>query len=246
VRPSVTRAVRPSVPASTGAGANPAYTVSAPAKSAGPPPAVTGYAAGGAKPVPQSSGKPPSWLRRFAQHAWKPVNPPVHPGLPEALPEAQPGAWVQPAITRGIVPSDAPPGRAHDTFTPRSGDWTRTRQFTPHDIQSQDVDPRGFINRHPNDRLDFWTLRGADDPDNVTYWPAGTSQLPAVTPLAVIPGAVRPYPNRDVGGYAINNGAAASQWTPGGVSSAYSEPAPPQATSAPDASYQPDPAQEWL
>lgn len=247
MRPSVAPSVAPSVPASTGPGANPAFTTSKPATRPGPEPAVTGEAAGGTKPVPNRSGKPPAWLQTFASAiGWKPRNPPVHQGAPEALPPGQGANWVQPAITRGTVETDTPRGRAHDTFAPKSGDWTRTQQFTPHDIQSQDVDPRGFINRHPNDRLDFWTLRGADDPDNVTYWPAETSQLPDLTPLAVIPGGVKPYPTNDVGGYAINNGAAPSQWNPAGVDSAYTEPAPPQAPASPSASYQPDPAQEWL
>ena len=130
---------------------------------------------------------------------------------------------------------------------PVSGDWTRTQQFTPNDIQSQDVDPRGFINRHPNDRLDFWTLRGADDPDNVTYWPSDTSQLPDSHAAGRHrgPGPAL-YPASEVGGYAVNNGDVGSQWTPAGVNSAYTEPAPPQASASAASSYQPDPAQEWL
>jgi len=212
-----------------------------------PAPAVTGEEAGGVKPVPNATGKPPAWVQTFARAVgWSPRNPPVHDGDPEALPGGQVANWVQPAISRGTVESDWNPGRAHDTFAPRSGDWTRTQQFTPNDIQSQDVDPRGFINRHPNDRLDFWTLRGADDPSNVTYWPPDTSQLPDITPLAVMPGTVKPYPNSAVGGYAINNGDAPSQWTPDGVDSAYTEPAPPQSTAAGSSSYQADPAQEWF
>jgi hypothetical protein len=247
VRSSVAPSVAPSVPASTGPGANPAYTISVPAARTGPGPAVTGEAAGGAKPVPNGPGGPPAWLRTFAPLlGWKPVNPPVRQGDPEALPPGQDAPWVQGAVTRGTVESDMRTGRAKDTFAPRSGDWTRTQQFTPNDIQSQDVTPTGFINRHPNDRLDFWTLRGADDPDNVTYWPAGSSQLPDLTPLAVIPGGVKPYPAQAVGGYAVNNGAEASQWTPDGVNSAYTEPAPPQATAGPAPAYQPDPAQEWF
>ena len=247
MRSSVTPSVAPSVPSSTGPGANPAYTVSAPAARVSPAPAVTGEAAGGAKPVPNRTGKPPAWLKTFAPaFGWKPDNPPVNQGIPEALPGGQGANWVQPAIARGIVESDMPRGRAHDTFAPRSGDWTRTQQFTPNDIQSQDVTPEGFINRHPNDRLDFWTLRGADDPANVTYWPPDTSQLPALTPLAGPAGPVTPYPNSEVGGYAVNNGAVGGQWTPGGVNSSYTEPAPPQPTSSPSSSYQPDPAQEWL
>lgn len=247
MRPSVAPSVAPSVPSSTGPGASPAFTVSTATAPASPAPAVTGEAAGGAKPVPNGAGKPPAWLRTFASAiGWKPSNPPVRPGVPEALPGGQGANWVQPAITRGIVESDMPPGRANVTFAPRSGDWTRTQQFTPNDIQSQDVDPRGFINLHPNDRLDFWTLRGADDPDNVTYWPAETSQQPDITPLAVIPGKVTPYPNSDVGGYAVNNGDPASMWNPDGVNSSYTEPAPPQATASPASSYQPDPAQEWF
>jgi hypothetical protein len=177
---------------------------------------------------------------------WRPVNPPVHQGFPEALPEGQDANWIQGPITRGIVESDMPAGRAHDTFAPRSGDWTRTQQFTPNDIQSQDVDERGFINRHPNDRLDFWTLRGADDPANVPYWPEDTSQRPDVTPLAVIPGSLTPYPNSDVGGYAFNNGDVGGEWTPDGVNSSYTEPSPPQPAASPVSSYQADPAEEWF
>ena len=247
MRPSVKPSVRPSVPSSTGPGANPAYTVAPEPTATYPGPAATGEAAGGARPVPQHSGKPPAWLKTFATAmGWRPQNPPVHQGDPEPLPAGQPANWVQQSITRGITESDMPRGRAHDTFAPRSGDWTRTQQFTPNDIQSQDVNERGFINRHPNDRLDFWTLRGADDPDNLIYWPAETSQRPDITPLAVMPGSVQPYPNRDVGGYAINNGDAPSLWVPDGVDSAYTEPAPPQATASPVPSYQPDPAEEWL
>jgi hypothetical protein len=247
VRSSVKPSVAPSVPSSTGPGANPAFTVTKQAASTVPAPAATGEAAGGTPPVPQPTGKPPAWLRTFASAVgWKPSNPPVHPGLPESLPPGQGANWVQPPVTRGITESDTPAGRAHDTFTPRSGDWTRTQQFTPNDIESQDVDPRGFINRHPNDRLDFWTLRGADDPDNVTYWPMETSQNADSTPLAVIPGTVKPYPSDAVGGYAINNGAAPSQWNPAGVNSSYTEPAPPQATTPASSAYQPDPAQEWF
>jgi hypothetical protein len=247
MRSSVAPSVVPSVPSSTGPGANPAYTVSKTVAPAAPAPAATGYAAGGAPAIPNRSGGPPAWLKTFASGlGWKPQNPPVNQGYPEALPGGQGANWVQPAIVRGEVQSDAPRGRAHDTFAPRSGDWTRTQQFTPNDIQSQDVTPEGFINRHPNDRLDFWTLRGADDPANVTYWPSDTSQLPDITPLAVMPGNVKPYPNPDVGGYAVNNGDAPSQWTPGGVSSAYTEPAPPQDTASPSSSYQPDPAAEWF
>lgn len=247
MKSSVAPSVAPSVPSSTGPGANPAYTISKPAAQTGPAPAVTGEAAGGAKPVPQSSGKPPAWLKTFASAlGWKPQNPPVNQGFPEALPNGQGANWVQPAVARGIVESDMPRGRAKDTFAPRSGDWTRTQQFTPNDIHSQDVTPEGFINRHPNDRLDFWTLRGADDPDNVIYWPADTSQLPSLTPLAGIPGAVKPYPSSDVGGYAVNNGDVGGQWSPEGVNSAYTEPAPPQAPASPAASYQADPAQEWF
>jgi hypothetical protein len=228
MRSSVAPSVAPAVPSSTGPGANPAFTVSRMPAPVSPAPAVTGYAAGGTKPVPDRSGKPPAWLATFAAAVgWKPDNPPVRQGMPEALPGGQGANWVQPAIARGIVESDMPPGRAHDTFAPRSGDWTRTQQFTPNDIQSQDVDTAGWINRHPNDRLDFWTLRGADDPDNITYWPAETSQNPDVTPLAVIPG------NR-------------STWVPDGVNSAYTEPAPPQPTASPAPAYQPDPASEWF
>lgn len=249
MKSSVKPSVRPSVPSSTGPGANPAYTVSAAASQVGPGPAVTGEAAGGTPPVPQNSGKPPAWLKTFAAaFGWKPQNPPVHPGMPEALPDGQGANWVQPAIARGITESDMPRGQATATFPPRPnpGDWTRTQQFTPNDIESQDVDPRGFINRHPNDRLDFWTLRGADDPENVTYWPEETSQRPDITPLAVIPGPLTTYGNAEVGGYAINNGDVGSEWNPDGVNSSYTEPAPPQPAASPVSSYQADPAEEWL
>jgi len=247
VKSSVAPSVAPSVPSSIGPGASPAFTVAKPVIPFVPAPATTGEAAGGTKPVPNGTGKPPSWLKTLASAVgWSPQNPPVRPGIPEALPGGQGANWVQPAITRGIVESDAPVGRASATFAPRSGDWTRTQQFTPNDIQSQDVNERGFINQHPNDRLDFWTLRGADDPANVFYWPSETSQQPDITPLAVIPGTATPYPNSTIGGYAINNGDAPSQWTPDGVDSAYTEPAPPQATAAPASGYQPDPAQEWF
>jgi hypothetical protein len=247
MRPSVKPSVRPSVPSSTGPGANPAWTAAPASAATYPGPAVTGEAAGGAKPVPQHSGKPPAWLKTFATAiGWKPQNPRVHPGDPEPLPAGQNANWVQQAITRGTVESDMPRGRAHDTFTPRSGDWTRTQQFTPNDVQSQDVTPEGFINRHPNDRLDFFVLRGADDPDNLPYWPMDTSERPDITPLAVMPGSTTPYPSPDVGGYAVNNGGPGGEWTPDGVNSAYTEPAPPQATAPAASSYQPDPAQEWL
>ena len=168
--------------------------------------------------------------------------------MPKVLPagEGANGGRSRPAVSRGITESDMPAGRAHDTFAPRSGDWTRTQQFTPNDIQVQDVNERGFINRHPNDRLDFWTLRGADDPANVTYWPPDTSQLPDITPLAVIPGPLTPYPSSDVGGYAFNNGDVGAEWNPDGVNSSYNEPSPPQPTAAPATSYQADPAEEWL
>jgi hypothetical protein len=247
MRSSVTPSVKPSVPSSTGPGANPAYTTAPASAQTYPAPATTGEAAGGARPVPQYSGKPPAWLKTFATAlGWKPQNPPVHPGMPEPLPGGQDANWVEPAITRGTVESDMPRGRAHDTFAPGSGDWTRTQQFTPNDIQSQDVTPEGWVNRHPNDRLDFFMLRGADDPANVTYWPADTSQLPDITPLAVVPGSITPYANPDVGGYAVNNGDAASEWIADGVNSSYTEPAPPQATASPVSSYQSDPAEEWF
>jgi hypothetical protein len=249
VKSSVKPSVTPSVPSSTGPGANPSFTVAKPSAAVYPAPATTGEAAGGAKPVAQPSGKPPSWLRTFATTmGWKPANPPVQPGSPEPLPPGQHANWVQQAITRGTVESDMPRGRAHVTFAPRSGDWTRTDEFTPNDIHSQDVNPEGWINLHPNDRMDFFTLRGADDPANVTYWPAETSQLPDITPLAGMPGDITPYPNSDydVGGYAVNNGGVASQWTPDGINSAYTEPSPPQATATPSSTFQPDPAEEWL
>jgi hypothetical protein len=94
--------------------------------------------------------------------------------------------------------------------------------------------------------MDFFTLRGSDDPDNVTYWGPEASQLPDITPLAGMPGPNTPYPNRDVGGYAINNGGVGGLWTPQGTNSGYSEPSPPQMTSTPDSSYQPDPAAEYF
>jgi hypothetical protein len=248
MRSSVAPSVAPSVPASTGPGANnPAMTIPAPATANYPSAAATGEAAGGTRPTPNGGGRPPAWMRTFASAiGWKPSNPQVNQGRPEALPGGQGANWVQPAIARGISQDDAPRGRAADTFKPQSGDWSHQDQFTPHDIQSQDVDPRGFVNLHPNDRQDFFIRRGSDAIGNVTYWPAETSQTPDSTPLAVIPGALKPYPNRDVGGYAFNNAGPASQWVPGGVNSAYTEPAPPQPTAQPAADFQADPAQEWL
>jgi hypothetical protein len=247
MRSSVSPSVAPSVPASTGPGASPAYTSVKPVATFVTPAATTGEAAGAPKDVPNGAGEAKTWYSYWAQKVgWKPTNPKVNQGVPAPLPPGQHANWVQGPAVSGTVESDMPPGRADVSFGTPTHDWTRTKTTIPVHRQSYDVTSTGFIQEHAGERQDFWIMRGAEDPDNKLYWMDGASQLPDVTPLAVIPGPTTPYASSEVGGYAVNNGAVPSMWRAAGVNSGYNEPAPGQPTSSPDPTYQPDPALEWL
>jgi hypothetical protein len=144
---------------------------------------------------------------------------------PTALGQQLP--WIQPPYPRGRVTPVARRGRP-STREKGASQWSRTTEYGLNDVQSQDVDAAGWINRHPNDRPEFTILSGATADSNVYYWPAPTSNNPVMTPLAV------------------TGSRTGSSWTPAGVSSAYTEPAPFQATAtSPGGSYV-DPAEEWL
>ena len=134
---------------------------------------------------------------------------------------------MQPPYPRGRVTPVASKGRP-STRELGASQWSRTTEYGLNDVQSQDVDPAGWINRHPNDRPEFTILSGATADGNVYYWPEKTSQNPVMTPLAV------------------TGSRTGSSWTPAGVSSAYTEPAPFQATATSSGGSYVDPAEEWL
>jgi hypothetical protein len=134
---------------------------------------------------------------------------------------------VQPPYPRGRVTPVARKGRP-TTLEEGASQWSRTTRYDLNDVQSQDVDSAGWINRHPNDRPEFTILAGAEAPNNLPYWPEKAANNPVLTPLAVT---------------GVRTG---SSWTPAGVSSAYTEPAPFQPTATTPGSTYTDPAEEYL
>lgn len=212
-------------PATTSA---PLFTTSKAAKAPYPAPAVTGPEATGQKPAkPEPSGKTVQWPRSPTTGLASPPRPVSDLGDPAPIPPGQSLPWVQPPLGRGLVTSVLGKGRPR-TRQGGASQWSRTTEYALNDVQSQDVDPAGWINRHPNDRPEFTILSGATADGNVYYWPDKTSQNPVMTPLAV------------------TGKRTGSSWTPAGVSSAYTEPAPFQSTATtPGGSYA-DPAEEWL
>ena len=218
-------AVGPAVPPATSA---PLFTTTKAATAPWPAPAVTGPAATGQKPAkPETSGKTVQWPKSPAPGLASPPRPAGELGDPAPVPPGQSLPWVQPPLARGLVTSVLGKGRPR-TREEGASQWSRTTEYGLNDVQSQDVDSAGWVNRHPNDRPEFTILSGATADGNVYYWPAPASQSPVMTPLAVT--------GRRTG----------SSWTPAGVSSAYTEPAPFQATAtSPGGSYV-DPAEEWI
>jgi hypothetical protein len=148
-------------------------------------------------------------------------------GDPPATAAGQQIPWVQPSYPRGRVTPVAEKGRP-STRGSGASQWARTTRYGLNDVRSQDVDAAGWINQHANDRPEFTILSGATAEENVYYWPGQASNNPVLTPLAV------------------TGARTGSSWTPAGVSSAYTEPTPFQATAtSPGGSYV-DPAEEWI
>jgi hypothetical protein len=219
-------AVRSAVPSATSTA--PLFTTAKTAKAPYPAPAVSGPAATGQAPEkPVSSGKTVQWPKSPGVGLKAPPRPAGDLGDPPPTTLGQQIPWVQPPYPRGRVTPVAVKGRP-STRGSGASQWQRTTEYELTDVQSQDVDAAGWINRHPNDRPEFTLLSGATAEGNVYYWPAPTSQNAVMTPLAV------------------TGSRTGSSWTPAGVSSAYTEPTPFQATAAsPGGSYV-DPASEWI
>lgn len=219
-------AVGSAVPSATSAG--PLYTSAKAAKVTSPAPAVTGPEATGQKPEPPvTSGKTVQWPKSPGTGLKSPPRPSGDLGDPPATAPGQPSPWVQPPYPRGRVTPVATRGRP-TTREDSASQWSRTTRYDLHDVQSQDVDAAGWINQHPNDRPEFTILSGATDDENVYYWPDQAANNPVLTPLAV------------------TGTRTGSSWTPKGVSSAYTEPAPFQPTAAPTGGAYVDPAAEWM
>lgn len=246
MRSSVPRSVPRSVPSSTGPGASPAFTVATPADHWAPAPALTGPAQAGEQPeTPDTTGEPSQWPRRSPERGWSPA--PVLPqeGAPEPVPGPQPGLWVTPAVTRGVTPPITPPGNLSFPAPRDSGETVFETSAPTHGVQSQDVDSRGWIQRHVSTRVEPWIRRWADTPENLPGWPVAEAN-PSITPLAPIAGATKSYPSDVAAGGVSSGGPAASEWSAPGVSSSYQEPSANQPTSPEQASYQADPGEEWL
>ena len=218
-------AVRSAVPSA--AASAPLFTTAKAAKAPYPAPAVTGPEATGQKPEkPVTSGKTVQWPKSPPTGLRTPPRPAGDLGDPPPTALGQQIPWVQPPYPRGRVTPVAKKGRP--TREAGASQWSHTTEYGLNDVQSQDVDAAGWINRHPNDRPEFTILSGATADGNVYYWPTATSQNPVMTPLAV------------------TGSRTGSSWTPAGVSSAYTEPTPFQATAASSGGAYVDPAEEWL
>jgi hypothetical protein len=220
-------AVGSAVPPATSSTA-PLYTTAKSAKAPYPAPAVTGPEATGQKPEPPvTTGKTVQWQKSPATGLKSPPRPVSDLGDPPATSAGQQLPWIQPPYPRGRVTPVAAKGRL-STLGSAASQWSRTTRYGLNDIQSQDVDAAGWINPHANDRAEFTILRGATAEDNVYYWPGQAANNPVLTPLAV------------------TGKRTGSSWTPAGVSSAYTEPAPYQATAESPGGTYVDPAEEWL
>jgi hypothetical protein len=219
-------AVRSAVPSATSSA--PLYTTAKAAKAPFPAPVVTGPAATGQPPEKAvTSGKTVQWRKSPGVGLKSPPRPVSDLGDPPPTTLGQQLPWVQPPYPRGRVTPVATKGRP-STVQRGASQWSRTTRYDLTDVQSQDVDAAGWINPHANDRPEFTILSGASADANVYYWPTATSQNPVMTPIAV------------------TGTRTGSSWTPAGVSSSYTEPAPFQATAtSPGGSYV-DPAEEWL
>jgi hypothetical protein len=220
-------AVGSAVPSATSSPA-PLFTTAKVAKAPYPAPAVTGPEATGQKPeTPVTTGKTVQWPKSPGTGLKSPPRPVSDLGDPPPTETGQQIPWVQPPYPRGRVTPVARKGRPSTRETGAS-QWSHTTEYGLNDVQSQDVDSAGWINKHPNDRPEFTILQGASADSNLYYWPDPTSQNPVMTPLAV------------------TGTRTGSSWTPAGVSSAYTEPTPFQATAtSPGGSYV-DPAEEWI
>lgn len=219
-------AVGSAVPPATASA--PLFTITKAATAPYPAPAVTGPAATGQKPEkPEASGKTVQWRKSPTPGLLSPPRPDGDLGDPAPIPGGQSLPWVQPPLLRGRVASVLGKGRPR-TRQEGASQWSRTTEYGLNDVQSQDVDSAGWVNRHPNDRPEFTILSGATADNNVYYWPEKTSQQPVMTPLAV------------------TGKRTGSSWTPAGVSSAYTEPAPFQATATTAGGAYVDPAEEWM
>lgn len=219
-------AVRPAVPSATSSA--PLFTTAKAAKAPYPAPAVTGPEATGQKPEkPVTSGKTVQWPKSPGVGLKSPPRPASDLGDPPPTARGQELPWVQPPYPRGRVTPVARKGRP-STRELGASQWSRTTRYDLTDVQSQDVDAAGWINQHPNDRPEFTILSGASADSNLYYWPAETTQNPVLTPLAV------------------TGARTGSSWTPAGVSSAYTEPRPFQATAATSGGSYVDPAEEWM
>jgi len=222
-------AVGSAVPSATSSPSAPLFTTSRATTTACPPPAVTGPQATGQQPEPpQRAGVPVQWRKSPPTGLRTPPGPAGQLGDPPPTAAGQALPWVQPPYPRGrVTPPVASKGRP-STRQGGASQWSRTTRYDLNDVQSQDVDPAGWVNRHPNDRPEFTILSGATADANLYYWPAPTSQNPVITPLAV------------------TGARTGSSWTPQGVSSAYTEPTPFQPTATDPGGAYVDPAQEWL
>lgn len=219
-------AVRSAVPSATSSA--PLFTTAKTSTAPYPAPAVSGPAATGQKPEkPVTSGKTVQWQKSPPTGLKSPPRPVSDLGDPPPTARGQQIPWVQPPYPRGQVTPVARKGRPRTTEGGAS-QWSRTTEYSLTDVQSQDVDAAGWINQHPNDRPEFTILSGATADGNLYYWPAGTSQNPVMTPLAV------------------TGARTGSSWTPAGVSSAYTEPTPFQATATSPGGTYVDPASEWF
>jgi hypothetical protein len=219
-------AVRSAVPSATSSA--PLFTTAKVSKAPYPAPAVTGPAATGQKPEkPVTSGKTVQWPKSPGVGLKPPPGPVSDLGDPPPTALGQRIPWVQPPYPRGRVTPVARRGRPR-TKGSAASQWSNTTRYDLTDVQSQDVDAAGWINQHPNDRPEFTILQGATADENLYYWPTDTSQNAVMTPLAV------------------TGARTGSSWTPAGVSSAYTEPTPFQATATTPGGAYVDPAEEWL
>jgi hypothetical protein len=222
-------AVAPSVPSATSSPSAPAWTTAKAAPIAQfPAPVVTGPAATGQKPeAPQRTGIPVQWRKSPTTGLVSPPRPESDLGDPAPVYGGSREPWVQPGVVRGRVTSVLGKGRPNTRMGGASG-WFRTAIYALTDVHSQDVDSAGWINRHPNDRTEFFPMRGAEAPEDLYYWPSDATNNPVLTPLAV------------------TGSRSGSMWTPDGTNSAWVEPAPFQATAGPTGGGYIDPAEEWM
>jgi hypothetical protein len=222
-------AVAPSVPSATSSPSAPAWTTAKAAPIAQyPGPAVTGPEATGQKPAaPQKTGVPVQWPKSPATGLVSPPRPDGQLGDPAPIPAGSPLPYVQGPVVRGRVASVTGKGRPNTRMGGASG-WFRTFRYTLNDVRSQDVDSAGWIQRHPNDRTEFYPTSGAEAEQDLYYWPGAATNNPILTPLAVT---------------GVRTG---SSWTPDGTNSAWVEPAPFQATAGPTGGGYIDPAEEWM